>query len=175
MGYLPSSASVDALAQLLRPVVLVQEIVCDLFQVGQMAVQQRAADGQEVRVPRVVDLDEAPRVLPRAHAAAADLDDVLGADDGEGHQAAQLAVLLHRVLVVLLDVVGEVVNGDAVVLDVLHDELLGLGQLGGRERVGFADDGDHVGHGREASHQFDVEFAEAVCVFILAEVEASGD
>ena len=127
-----------------------------------MAVQQGRADGQEVRVARVVDLDDAPGVLPGADAATADLDDVLGADDGEGHETPQLGVLLDRVLVVLLDVVGEVVDRDAVVLDVLHDELLGLGQLGGREGVGAADDGDDVDAGGEPLHQLDVQLAEPV-------------
>lgn len=155
------STAINTLAQLLRPVILIQKIVRDLLEIRQMAVQQRAPDGQEVRVPRVVDLDDAPGILPRADAAAADLDDLLAADDGEGHQAAQLAVLLHRVFVIFFDVVGEIVHGDPVMLDVLHDELLGLGQLRRGEGVGFSDDGDHVGHGGEAAHQFDVEFAEA--------------
>lgn len=96
-----------------------------------MAVQQGRANGQEVRVARVVDLHDTPGVLAGAHLAASDLDNVLGANNGEGHQATKLGVLLNRVLVILLDVVGEVVYGDAVVLDVLHDQLLGLGELGG--------------------------------------------
>ena len=123
-------------------------------------MQQGATDGQEVGVARVLDLDQAPGVLAGAHLAVADVDGLLGADDGEGHQAAQLGVLLDRVLVVLLDIVGKVVHGDAVVLDVLHDQLLALGQLGRRQRVGLADDGDHVDARREALHELDVEFPE---------------
>ena len=138
------STALDVLAQLVGAVVLVEEVVGDLLEVGQVAVQQGAADGQEVRVARVLHLDQAPGVLPRAHPAPAHVDGLLGADDGEGHEPPQLRVLLHCVLVVLLDVVGEVVDGDPVVLDVLHHQLLRLGQLGGRQRVGFADDGDHV-------------------------------
>ena len=133
----------------------------DLLEVGQVAVQQGRADGQEVGVARVVDLNDTPRVLAGAHLATPDLDDVLRADNGERHQAPELGVLLNRVLVVLLDIVGEVVNRNAVVLDVLHHQLLGLGQLRGRERVGAADDRDDVDAGREALHQLDVELAEA--------------
>ena len=73
---------------------------------------------------RVVDLDDAPGVLPSADPATTDLDNILRADNGEGHEAPQLGVLLDGILIVLLDVVGEVVDGDAVVLNVLHDKLL---------------------------------------------------
>ncbi len=152
--------SVDALAQLLGTVVLIQKVVRDLLEVGQMAVQQGAADGQEVRVARVVDLDDAPRVLSGSHAPAADLDHVVRADDGEWHQAAQLRVLLHRVLVVLLGVVREVVDRDPVVLDIFHHQLLGLGQFGRRQRVGLANDRDHIHARRQTLHELDVEFAQ---------------
>ena len=133
----------------------------DLLQIGQMAVEQSRADGQEVRVAGIVHLDDTPGVLPGTNLAAADLDNVLRSDDGEGHEASQLGVLLHRVFVVLLDVVGEVVDGDPVVLDVLHDKLLGLGQLGGGERVGAADDGDDVNPRSQSLHELDVQFPEA--------------
>lgn len=127
-----------------------------------MAVQQGGPNGEEVRVTRVVNLDNTPGVLTGAHLATTDLDSVLGADNGEGHEASQLGVLLDRILVVLLDVVGEVVDGDAVVLDILHDQLLGLGQLRRSKRIGTANDGDNVDAGGETLHQLDIEFTETV-------------
>lgn len=133
-----------------------------------MAVQQGGADGEEVRVARVVDLDDTPGVLAGAHLAASDLDNIFGTNNGERHQASELGVLLDCVLIILLDVVGKVVHGDAVVLDVLHHQLLGLGQLGGGERVGPADNGDDVRAGGEALHQLNVELTETVCMSVLA-------
>lgn len=158
--FLHSSTALDGLAELLGTVVLVQEVVGDLLQVGKMAVQKRGANGQEVGVARVVDFDDTPGVLTGANLAAANLDDILRADNGEGHETPQLGVLLNGVLIVLLDVVGEVVDGDPVVLDVLHHQLLGLGQLVGGERVGTANDRDNVGARREALHQLNVELTE---------------
>ena len=150
--YVHSSTALDALAQLLGTVILVQEVVGDLLEVRQVAVEKCRADGEEVRVTRVVDLHHAPRVLAGADLAAANLHHVLGADNSEGHEASKLRVLLDRVLVVLLDVVREVVHGDPVVLDVLHNQFLGLGKLARRQRVGAADDGYHVDTGGKALH-----------------------
>lgn len=45
-------------------------------------------------------------------------------------------------------------------LDVLHDQLLRLGELGGGEGVGATDNGNDVDAGREALHQLDVQLAE---------------
>lgn len=156
-----ASTTINALTQFLRPVILIQEIMRDFLQIGQMAMQERAPNGQEIRMPRVIDLDDTPGVLPRADAAPANVNDVFRTDDGEGHEAAEFAVLFHRVLVVFFDVVGEVVDGDAVVFDVFHDEFFGFGELGWGEGVGFADYGDYVDTGGESLHEFDVEFAEA--------------
>ena len=66
-----------------------------------------------------------------------------------------------NVLIVLLDVVREVVHGDTVVLNILHDELLRLGEFGRGEGVGAANDRDDVDAGSETLHQLDIEFAEA--------------
>lgn len=110
---------------------------------------------------RIVNLDDTPRVLSGADTAATDLDDFFGADYGERHQAAEFGVFFDGVLVIFFDVVGEVVDGNAVVFDVFHYELLGLGELSGGEGVGFADDGNDIDTGGKTSHEFDVEFAEA--------------
>lgn len=160
-GYdIHSSAALHALGQLLGTVVLVQEVVGDLLQVGQMAVKQSGSDGQEVGVAGIVNLHDTPWVLASADLAATNLNDFLRANDGEGHQAPELGVLLNCVLVVLFDIIGEIVDGDTVVLDILHDQLLRLGQFGGGQGVGATDDGDDVDAGSEALHQLNVQLAE---------------
>lgn len=107
--------------ELLRTVRLVEDVVRERLKLGEMRVEQRAAEAAEVAVLGVVDLNDAPRVDARADELAVNLDLVLGADDGEGHESAEFGVVGDGVLVVLLDVVREVVDGDVVVLNVLHD------------------------------------------------------
>ena len=158
--------TLDALAELLGTVVLVQEIVRDFLQIGQVAVEQSTANGQKIGVAGVVHLNDTPWVLTGSYAAAVNLNNVLGSYYGKGHEATKLGVLLDCVLVVLLDVVGEVVDGDAVVLDILHDKLLRLGELSRCERIGLANDGDNVDTGREALHELNVEFAETTDISI---------
>ena len=125
-----------------------------------MAVEEGGPNSQEVGVARVVNLNHTPRVLASADLAATDLDNVLGADNGERHEASQLGVLLDGVLVVFLDIVGEVVDRDAVVLNVLHDELLRLGQLGRGQGIGATDDRNDVDTGSKALHQLNIQLAE---------------
>lgn len=125
-----------------------------------MAVKESRSNGQEIGVARVVDLDNTPRVLASAGLAAANLDDILRANNGKGHEASQLGILLNRILVVLFDIIREVVNGDPVVLNVLHNQLLGLGKLGGGQRVGAPDDGNDVDARSEALHELNVKFSQ---------------
>lgn len=109
---------------------------------------------------RVIDLHNAPRVLTGADLATTDLNRLLGSDNSEWHEPPKLGVLLDRILVVLLDIVWEVVNGNTVVLDVLHNQLLRLGKLTGGQGIGATDDGDNVDARRQALHQLDVQLAE---------------
>lgn len=132
----------------------------DFLEICQMAVQKSAPNGQEIRVPRVLNLDDTPRVLPRADLLTTRLNKVLGANDGKRQQSPQFSVLFDGVLVVLFDVVREVVDGNAVVFNVFHDEFLELGELRRGERVGLANDGDDVDARGEALHQFNVELAQ---------------
>ena len=115
---------------------------------------------------RVVDLDDTPWVLTGSYAATVDLNDILGSYYGKGHESTELCVLFDCVLVILFNVVREVVDGDAVVLDILHNKLLRLGQLGGCERIGLANDRDNVDTGRKALHELNVELTETVYVSI---------
>lgn len=125
-----------------------------------MAVQQSGSNSEEVRVTGVVNLHDSPWVLASADLAAADLDGLLRANDGERHQATELGVLLHSILIVLLNVVGKVVDGNAVMFDVLHHQLLRLGEFGGCQRVRATNHGNDVNTGSKALHQLDVQFTE---------------
>lgn len=80
------STSFDALAEFLGTVVLVQEVMGNLLQIGQMAVEESAANGEEIRVALVLDFYDTPWVLSSSHLAATDLEHVLGADNGEWHE-----------------------------------------------------------------------------------------
>ena len=159
-------ASIDALAELLGTVILVEEIVSDLLQIGQMAMEQGAANGQEIRVTGIIDLDDAPWILTSSDSSTTNLDDVLGTDDGEGHQASEFGVLLDGVLIIFVDVIGKVVDGNPIMFDIFHDEFLGLGQLGRRQRIGLADDGDYVDSRRQAFHELDIQFSETEKFFL---------
>ena len=92
----------------------------------------------------------------------------------------QLAVVLNRVLIVFFDIVREVVDRDVVVLDVLHDLATIINsraseQRAGQtdplpetakfrrgQRVGLANDGDHVDARGEAAHKFNVHLPQTV-------------
>ena len=91
----------------------------------------------------------------------------------------QLAVINDSVFIVLLNIVREVVDGDVVVLDILHDlcqkridstfsvlpasqpthTLLEDLELTGSERVGLSNDGDDIDTRRQTAHKFDINFA----------------
>ena len=157
-----SSTALDTLTKLLGTVVFIEEVVSDLLQICQMAVEQRRSDRQEVGMARVVNLDNAPGVLASPDLAATNFDDILGTDDGKRHETTEFGILLDGVLIVLLDIVGEVVYGDSVMLNIFHDQLLRLGQFGGRKGIGTSNHGDDVDAGRKALHQLDIEFAETI-------------
>lgn len=110
----------------------------------------------------VVDLHNSPWVLTSADLATTDLDSLLRTNNSERHQTPELGVLLHSVFIVLFNIVREVVDGNAVVLNVLHDQLLGLGELGRGQGVGAANDRDDVDTGSKTLHQLDVQLAEPV-------------
>lgn len=136
----------------------------DLLQISQMAVKQSRTNGQEVRVAWVVDLNDAPRILTSANLAATDFDNLLGSNYGKRHESSQFGILLDGVFVVFLNVIGEVVDGDPIVLDVLHDQLLGLGELSRCKRVRATNDGDDIHTGSEALHELDVQLTETTHV-----------
>lgn len=133
----------------------------DFLQVSKVAVEKSGPDSQEIGVTRVVNLDDTPRVLAGANLATSDLDDVFRSDNSEWHKTSELGVLLHCVLIVLLNIVWKVVNGNAVVFDILHHKLLRLCEFGGSKRVGPANNGDDVDPGGKALHELDIKLAEA--------------
>ncbi len=161
-GNVLADPTVHGLAELLGSVVLVQEVVSDFLEVGQVRMEESTSNGKEVRMSRILDFNHTPRILPGSHTTVVDLHDIFRANNREGHQPSQLRVLFHRVFVILLNVVGKVVDGYSVVLNVFHHELLRLGKLSRCERVSLANNGDDVDSGRKTLHELDVKFTETV-------------
>jgi hypothetical protein len=136
--------------------------VGDLLQICEMAVKQGASDSQEVGVSGILDLHNTPGVLPGPHSSSINLNEIFRADNREWHKPTQLSVLFHCIFVVLLNVVREIVYRDAVVLNILHDELLGLGEFCRGEGIGLSDNRDDIDAGGKTLHQFDIQLAQAV-------------
>lgn len=154
--------AVNSPRELLGTVVFVEEVVGDLLEVGKMCVEQCGSETSKVRVLGVVNLNDTPRVLAGTDRLAVDYDVFLGTDNGERHETAKLGVVGNGIFVVLLDVIGEVVDRDAVVLNVLHDSLLELLSFGESHRVGLANDGNDVDTWRKTSHELDIDLAQGV-------------
>lgn len=102
--------------------------------------KQSTPQSAEVRVLRIVNLNDAPWVYSGTDGLSVYLDLLFRADNGERHHSledagcqlftsttsrdstyAQFTVILNCILIIFLDVVGEVVDGDIVVVDILHD------------------------------------------------------
>lgn len=160
--YVRSAATINTLAELLGTPVLIEEVVGDLLQIGQVAVQESTADSQKIGVSWVVDLNHSPWVLASSDLTSSNLNGLLGTNNRKGHQSTELGVLLNGILIILFDIVWEVVDWNAVVLDILHDKLLGLCKLSWGEGVGLSDDWNDIATWGEALHELDVEFAESM-------------
>lgn len=122
-------------------------------------MEESRSNGEEVGVARVLNLGRTPLILACADLAAANLNNVLGANNGKWQEASELGVLLDSVLIIFLDVVGKVVNRNAVVFNILHNKLLRLGQLGGGQGIGTSNDRDDVASGSKALHELDIKFS----------------
>lgn len=102
--------------------------------------KQSTPQSAEVRVLRIVNLNDAPWVYSGTDGLSVYLNLLFRADNGERHHTLenpgcqllvstalrdrtypQFAVVLNRFLIILLDVVGEVVDGNIVVVDILHN------------------------------------------------------
>src|SRR4051794_20360381 len=107
-----SSTTLDALAELLGTVVLVEEIVSDLLQVRKVAVQKCGSDSQEVGVARVINLDNTPWILSSTDFPTTNLNNLLRTHNSERHKASELSILLDSIFIILLDVIREVIDGN---------------------------------------------------------------
>lgn len=90
----------------------------------------------------VLDVDDAPSVLPAAHRAASDDNVLFGADDGKGDEVLHFGVGRAFFFVVLVVIVGEhaeVVEGEFFLYALFKGHAFFEG-----EGVGFGDDGDDV-------------------------------
>ena len=114
----------------------------------------------EIAVVLVLHLDDPPRVLPRPHHLTADLDELVGAHDGEGQQGVHGLVVLGDRLVVG----RELINLHVVVGQLGHDLGLELGHLLLIDGVRLGHDGDDIDLGVEPLHAHQVDGLEAVAV-----------
>jgi len=69
----------------------------------------------------IIDLDDAPRIDSSANRLAIQFNLLLRAYNGKGEESTKLAVVLNGFFVILLNIIGEVVHGNVIVLDILHD------------------------------------------------------
>lgn len=127
---------------------------------------------------RVVHLDNAPGISPSPDWLAVDHDLLLRADNSERKQCSKFRVVVDSILIVLAYIVGEVVDGNAVVLDVLHDlaesdsssrevswtyPLFERSELGRGQGVRLSNDGDNIDSRRKPTHELDIQFSQARC------------
>lgn len=154
--------SAQILAYLLGTVVLIQEVMCDLLEVRQMCRQKGAPQASKVRVCWVIHTNVTPRVAPGAHWLPINDNLFLRSNNSKGHKSAQLGVVLDGVLVILFDVIGEIVDWDAVVLNVLHDTLLETSAFALGHAICLSDDWDDVDSRAQSSHELNVDFTEGM-------------
>ena len=72
---------------------------------------------------RVINLDDTPRIPPASNWGSANHDLLLGPDDSEWQKSPQFRIFPNSLLVVLLDIIGEIVDRDLVMVNILHDLL----------------------------------------------------
>jgi len=122
---------------------------------------QEGAQLDEVAVLRVLHVDHTPRILATPHLLAGHLQNGIAADHGERDGGLQLAILLLEVVVLVGIALGELVQLDVVVLQVLQDALLQLAHLLLVETVGLADHQHDVHLAVQPSDQVEVHLSQA--------------
>jgi hypothetical protein len=109
------------LGELVRAVVLVEEVVGVLLELLHVGADQHLAQLDEVAVLLVVDLDDTPGVATTTDTAAVGGGDLgVGTNDGEGNLGHDLLVLGNSLLIVKL-VAGTLEDLDGVVLNIGKD------------------------------------------------------
>jgi hypothetical protein len=86
-----------------------------------MRAENGSTQASEVRVMRVINFNHAPRIDTSSDGLSVNLDFLFGPNNGERKKRAQLHIVLDGIFIIFLDVVGEVVDGDVIVFNVLHD------------------------------------------------------
>lgn len=109
----------------------------DLFEIGQVGATIMSAFGfsdlhemalrkestsqtGKVRVVRVVHFDDTPRVSPSSHRLAVNQNLLLGTDNRKWKKGTEGRVVSNSLLVIFFGVIGEVVDGNTIVLDIFH-------------------------------------------------------
>ena len=136
----------------------------DFFQIGQMAVKQCGTNSQEVGMTGVIDLDNTPGILPSTDFATTDLNYLFRAHNSEWHKSSELGILLNGILVVLLDIIREVVNGNTIVFDIFHNKLLRFSKFVGCKGISSANDWNNVDARSETLHKLNIEFPKTIII-----------
>ena len=130
-------------------------------EIEHMGADEDGAELLKVAVILVFHFSHTPCVLAALDdAAVGGLDIFLAANDAEGHGSHQGAGVLGSGFVVFFD--GRLVDLDALGFDDIADAVLKAGKVGGRESVGFGNDGDEIDTSAETLHDFNVERLEGV-------------
>lgn len=120
-------------------------------------LHEHRAQLDEVAVIGILYLDHAPWIQTTAHLLALDLEQCVGAADGERHSFLKLLHLLLVVLVLIGITVWQWVDLDAVALDLLHNAALQAQDLLLCETIGLCDHGHNVNFRVQLLHELYVQ------------------
>lgn len=82
--------------------------------------KESTSQAGKVRVVRVVHFDDTPRVSPSSHRLAVNQNLLLGTDNRKWKKGTEGRIVSNSLLVIFFGVVGEVVDGNTIVLDIFH-------------------------------------------------------
>ncbi|KAH3685539.1 hypothetical protein WICPIJ_003496 [Wickerhamomyces pijperi] len=115
-----------------------------ILKILQMRNQKQISQNDKIRQLVVFDVDEPPRILSASDQFSFDLKHLVRPNDRERNQRAKIRVGVHRLVVVVLQIIREIVVFDPVVLQILQHQLLVQSQLVSGHRIRLADHGDQV-------------------------------
>eukprot|EP01137_Pigoraptor_chileana_P014892 Opistho-2@5115 len=150
-----------------RFVVLLLRRVDQIFHVRP---QKHLAEAHKIAVVLIFNLNNAPRVLSHAHTLSSHLDLLPGSNDGKGNKRIQLCVEIRNLIIVL----WKAVDRNVIVLNLLQDALLVVGEIRRGDAIGLCNDGNDIDLVCERAHGNKIKRLERVaggCNKIQARVD----